>query len=95
MRRAVPRILEVKQTAEEIVATATENGETAVVHYRLDGKKSDKVYACIKNNDLIIKGTVTRRWAGSEMFGLRCLRSRASSVQASSRREVKAPRKSA
>jgi hypothetical protein len=65
--RAVPRILEVKQTAEEIVATATENGETAVVHYRLDGKKSDKVYARIKNY---------QRYRYAPMGGIRDVRAR-------------------
>ncbi len=60
---ASPRILDVKQTAEEVVVTATQNGETAVAHYRL-GKKSEAVQARLKGETLVLKGTVKRQWAG-------------------------------
>jgi hypothetical protein len=65
---AVPRILEVKQTVKEIVTTATQNGETAVVHYRLDSKKSGKVYARLKGDNLVVKGTITRQWLGPALL---------------------------
>jgi hypothetical protein len=67
---AVPRILEVRQTAEEIVATAAENGETAVVHYRLDGKKSETLSARLKGNVLVLKGTIPVPLGGPNPFGL-------------------------
>jgi hypothetical protein len=66
---AVPRILEVKQTAEEIVATAAENGETAVVHYRLDGKKSETLSARLKGNILVLKGTIPLQLGEPDAFG--------------------------
>jgi hypothetical protein len=58
---APPRILEVKQTAEEVIVTATQNGETAVAHYRLD-QKSEAVQARLRGEDLVLKGTVKRQW---------------------------------
>lgn len=60
---APPRILVVKQTAEEVVVTATQNGETAVAHYRLD-QKSDTVQARLKGENLILKGTVKLQFPG-------------------------------
>jgi len=59
---AVPRLLDIKQTLDEVVVTASQNGETAVVHYRLDGKKSDKVQARLKGASLVLKTTV--EWKG-------------------------------
>jgi hypothetical protein len=38
VRPAPPRIIEVKQTAEEIVVTAMQNGETAVASCRFNSK---------------------------------------------------------
>ena len=58
---AAPRILEIKQTADEIVVAATQNGETAVAHYRLN-QKSGAVQAQVKGEDLVLKGTVKRQW---------------------------------
>jgi hypothetical protein len=65
---AVPRIIEVKQTANEIAVTAAQNGETAVVRYRLDSKKSDRVYARLKAKSLVLKGTIAHR-SDPEGFG--------------------------
>jgi hypothetical protein len=59
---AAPRVLVIKQTVDEVLETASENGETAVVHYRLDGKKSDKVQARLKGANLVLKTTVERKW---------------------------------
>jgi hypothetical protein len=50
-----PRILEVKQTAEEVVVTAIENGETALVHYRLGSQRTDGVQAKIEGDKLVLK----------------------------------------
>jgi len=58
---AVPRILDIKQTLDEVVVMASQNGETAVVHYRLDGKKSNKVQARLKGTNLVLKTTVERK----------------------------------
>jgi len=52
---ALPRILEVKQTAEEVVVTAIENGETALVHYPFESKKTDAVQVKLKENRLVLK----------------------------------------
>ncbi len=59
----VPRILEIKQTSDEVIVTATQNGETAVAHYRLD-KKSQAVQARLKGQNLVLKGTVKSQWPG-------------------------------
>jgi hypothetical protein len=66
---AVPRILEVTQTADEVVATATENGETAVVRYRLDGKKTNNVQARLKGKNLVLKTIVQRQWPATGIIG--------------------------
>ncbi len=55
---ATPRILEIQQTAGEVVVTATQNGETAVVRYRLGEKQSGMMQAQLKGESLIVKGTV-------------------------------------
>lgn len=55
---AVPRVLSVQQTEDEIALTATRNGETAVAHYRLSSKKSDNVYARFKGKNLLVRTTV-------------------------------------
>ncbi|MFZ0860601.1 MAG: hypothetical protein WCA27_12060 [Candidatus Sulfotelmatobacter sp.] len=60
---ASPRILDIKQTAEEVVVTATQNGETAIAHYLL-GKKLEAVQARLKGENLVLKGTVKREWPG-------------------------------
>jgi hypothetical protein len=64
-----PRILEIKQTADEVVATATQNGETVVAHYRLDGKKSEKVQARLKGKNLILKTIVQQQWQTAGLVG--------------------------
>lgn len=63
----VPRILEIKQTPDEVVVTATQNGETAVARYRLD-KKSEAVQARLKGKNLVLKGTVKRKWLDMGFF---------------------------
>ena len=55
---AIPRILDIKQTADEVQVTALQNGETAVAHYPLGGKKTEKVQARLKGNYLQVKTTV-------------------------------------
>ncbi len=60
---AIPRVLEIRQTANEVTVTATQNGETAVAHYRLD-KKSQAVQARLKYESFILKGTVKRQSPG-------------------------------
>jgi hypothetical protein len=49
-----PRILVISQTPDEIVVKAMQNGETAVVHYPLEAKKSDKVQAKLKGRSLVL-----------------------------------------
>ena len=61
---ASPRILDIKQTADEVIVTSTQNGESAVAHYRLDGKKSGTVQAWLKGENLVLKGTVKRQGPG-------------------------------
>lgn len=69
---ASPRILDIKQTADEVIVTATQNGESAVAHYRLDGKKSGTVQAWLKGENLVLKGTVKRQGPGLGLdLGLR------------------------
>lgn len=58
---AAPRILEITQAADDVVVAATQNGETAVVHYRLN-QKSEAVQAHLKGDELVLKGTVKRQW---------------------------------
>jgi hypothetical protein len=62
---AVPRVLVIKETIDEVVVTAVQNGETAVVHYRLDGKESDTVKARLKGANLVLRTTVERKWPAS------------------------------
>jgi len=57
---AVPRILQITQTASELTATATQNGETAVVHYRLEGKTSDEVKARLTNTKFTVRASLPR-----------------------------------
>src|ERR1700689_4035406 len=67
-----PRILDIKQTADEVIVTATQNGESAVAHYRLDGKKSGTVQAWLKGENLVLKGAVKRQGPGLGLdLGLR------------------------
>jgi hypothetical protein len=66
---AVPRILEVKQTAEEVVVTATQNGETAVARFRLHDNKSDTVQGRLKGKNLLLKTTVPRQWPVTGLIG--------------------------
>jgi len=54
----VPRILQVQQTADGIVATAIQNGETAVVHYQFDNKKIDAIQARLTADKLVVSATV-------------------------------------
>jgi hypothetical protein len=49
-----PRILVISQTPVEIVVKAIQNGETAVAHYPLEAKKSDKVQAKLKGRSLVL-----------------------------------------
>jgi hypothetical protein len=48
------RILVISQTPGEIVVKAIQNGETAIVHYPLEAKKSDKVQAKLKGRSLVL-----------------------------------------
>jgi len=49
-----PRILVISQTPDEIFVKAMQNGETAVAHYPLEAKKSDKVQAKLKGRSLVL-----------------------------------------
>jgi hypothetical protein len=49
-----PRILVISQTPDEIVVKAMQNGETAVAHYPLEAKKSDKVQAKLRGRFLVL-----------------------------------------
>jgi hypothetical protein len=49
-----PRILVISQTPDEIVVKAMQNGETAVAHYPLEAKKSDKVQAKLRGRSLVL-----------------------------------------
>jgi hypothetical protein len=60
LQTVVPRILEIQQMADEVVVTATQNGETAVAHYRF-GKKSQALQARLKDGSLILRGIVRRQ----------------------------------
>jgi hypothetical protein len=66
---AVPRILEVKQTADEVVVTATQNGETAVARFRLHDKKSDTVQGRLQGKNLLLRTTVPRQWPVAGLIG--------------------------
>jgi hypothetical protein len=55
-RPAPPRIIEVKETAAEVVVTAIQNGETAVARYRFRSKEAEKFQAQLKGSQLIMKG---------------------------------------
>jgi hypothetical protein len=55
-RLAPPRIIEVRQTAEEVVVTAIQNGETAAARYRFNSKKPEEIQALLKASQLILKG---------------------------------------
>jgi hypothetical protein len=58
---ATPRVLDIKQTANEIVVSATQNRETAVIHYSLVEKKKDAPQARLKGRNLIISATYVWR----------------------------------
>jgi len=79
---ASPRILDIKQNAEEAIVTATQNGESAVAHYRFDGKKSGTVQAWLKGGNLVLKGTVRRQGPGLGLdWGLRMPLTAAANVE--------------
>jgi hypothetical protein len=54
---AVPRVIEVSQTAEVVRVTATQNLETATVDYRLKGDKQGKAEARLKGQNLLVRST--------------------------------------
>ena len=65
---AIPRVIEVKQTAGEVWVTATQNLETATVHYRFAGKKGDKREVRLKAQNLVVKSTTEVRSPAFDLF---------------------------
>jgi hypothetical protein len=65
---AVPRILEVKQTAAEVEVIAIENGETALVHYRFESERSDSVQAKLKEDKLVLKAKFDPQFPGAGVY---------------------------
>jgi hypothetical protein len=64
LHAAVPRILEITQTVDEVTVTAIQNGETVLARYSLSGKNSEKFQARLKGGSLVIKGTSQRQMLG-------------------------------
>ena len=60
---STPRVLDIKQTSDEVVVTATQNGETAAAHYRFD-QKSEAVQVRLRGDNLVLRGTLRQQWPG-------------------------------
>lgn len=52
---AIPRVIEVRQTPDAVLITATQNLETATVDYRFKGDKQNKAEARLKGRNLLIR----------------------------------------
>lgn len=53
---ASPRILEIRQTTDEFIVTAIQNGETASAHFLLEGKKGDKIQTRLTSDSFVVTG---------------------------------------
>ena len=54
---AIPRIIEIKQTTEDVLVTATQNLETATARYSFVSKNKKKAEARLQGRNLVVKTT--------------------------------------
>lgn len=65
---ATPRVLEIKQTTDDVLVTATQNLETATVRYSLVRNKKQKAAARLRGKQLVVKTTTTSYLPGGGLF---------------------------
>jgi len=65
---AIPRVIAVKQTADEVLVSASQNLETATVHYRFVGNKNNKAEARLKSKNLVVKSSTEVRGPAFDLF---------------------------